>query len=148
MRALTLPPFVMAIAIVLMIGLNYLAPLVHLWGAPYRWLGIPLVLIGLGIAKWHADLFKAVDTNIDTFGEPDTLTTEGLFRYTRNPMYLGFVIVLVGVAVLLGSITPFLPLAGFVLLTHFWYIRYEERAMLKQFGQQYVDYKSRVRRWL
>lgn len=107
-----------------------------------------MIVLGLIIAQWHARLFKKLGTNLNTFRAPDILTTEGLFRFSRNPMYLGFLITLAGVWVVLGSATPLLPLLGFTLLTNYWYIPVEERAMLGQFGEDYLRYQSKVRRWL
>lgn len=63
-------------------------------------------------------------------------------------MYLGFLVVLIGVWALLGSATPLIPLIGFSLLTNYWYIALEERAMERKFGDEYLSYKRRVRRWL
>ncbi|WP_426734893.1 methyltransferase family protein [Myxococcus faecalis] len=148
MRALFLPPVVLLASMSLMVLLHRTAPLLELWGPPSRWLGGALVLGGIVVAQWHARLFKRLGTNINTFEEPGTLTREGLFRFTRNPMYLGFVTSLLGLAIALGSASPFLILAAFVLLTHFWYIRVEEQALLRKFGARYVEYRRAVRRWL
>ena len=63
-------------------------------------------------------------------------------------MYLGMVIILTGVAVLLGSITPFLVPAGFFITMNVVFIPDEERAMEETFGEQFLDYKKRIRRWL
>ncbi|MGM0703632.1 MAG: methyltransferase family protein [Pseudomonadota bacterium] len=148
MRWLILPPMAMIFTASTMLLLDRYAPLVRLWEAPYTWKGIVLVLVGLGIASWHARLFKRLGTNIDTFGEPGSLTRQGLFRFTRNPMYLGFVIALVGLAIYLASPTPFLAALCFALLAHFWYIPFEERKLLRKFGQEYLNYQAEVRRWL
>ncbi len=148
MRFIILPPAVMVFTAALMVLLHKFVPIGHLWQSPYRWDGIVLLVLGLGVAQWHARLFKRLNTNINTFGEPDTLTTEGLFSVSRNPMYLGFVIALTGLAVLLGSVSPFLGVIGFALLANYWYIPYEEHRMLNKFGKQYLEYRARVRRWL
>lgn len=148
MRQLLIPKFVMLYAIALMVVLNQYLPVQRLWPTHICWIGVPLIVIGLAMAQWHARLFKAVGTNINTFSDPDILTTSGFFRYSRNPMYLGFMFVLVGVCLVLGSTTPWVVLAGFFLLTRYWYIPYEERAMLQRFGDDYLEYKRRVRRWL
>lgn len=107
-----------------------------------------MIVLGLGIAQWHSRLFKKLGTNINTFKEPDILTTEGFFRISRNPMYCGFIVTLLGICLVLGSTSPFLGLIGFGLLTNYWYIPFEERAMLIKFGDQYINYKSKVRRWI
>jgi protein-S-isoprenylcysteine O-methyltransferase Ste14 len=148
MQALLLPPIVMALTVVVMILLNQYIPLVRFWDTHVCWIGLSMIAAGLATAQWHALLFRKIGTNINTFRSPDILTTDGLFRFSRNPMYLGFLIVLAGVWAILGSATPFLALTGFGLLTHYWYIPIEERAMLQKFGEEYIDYKSKVRRWL
>ncbi|HYF43391.1 MAG TPA: isoprenylcysteine carboxylmethyltransferase family protein [Ramlibacter sp.] len=131
-----------------MLALHRHAPVLQLWDGSLRWLGLLPVAAGLAIASWHARLFRRRGTNIDTFGEPGTIVREGMFRRTRNPMYLGFVITLSGLAACLGSLSPFLAVAAFKLLVHHWYIRVEERAMLRKFGQDYLEYQRTVPRWL
>jgi len=148
MHTLLLPPFVMLFTIVIMILLNQYIPLVRFWETHACWIGIPMIIFGLVIAQWHARLFKKLGTNLNTFRDPDILTTEGLFRFSRNPMYLGFLIILAGACVVLGSASPLIALLGFILLTNYWYIPIEERAMLRQFGENYLNYQSKVRRWL
>lgn len=148
MHTLLLPPFVMLFTVVVMILLNQYAPLLRLWETHVCWIGIPLIILGLAIAQWHARHFRRVGTNINTFRDPDILTTGGLFRFSRNPMYLGFLITLSGVSVVLGSAAPALAVLGFGLLTNYWYIPIEERAMLRKFGDEYLAYKRKVRRWL
>ncbi|TGG91752.1 isoprenylcysteine carboxylmethyltransferase family protein [Natronospirillum operosum] len=148
MQTILLPPVVFLLTIVVMILLNQYIPVVRFWETHICWIGVPMIVLGLIIAQWHVRLFKKLGTNVNTFKDPDILTTDGLFRYSRNPVYLGFLIALAGVGIVLGSATPFLAWAGFGLLTNYWYIPFEERAMLRKFGADYVDYKRRVRRWL
>lgn len=148
MRKLLLPPIVMILTAVVMILLNHYLPLVRFWETHACWIGIPMIAVGLATAQWHARLFRSVGTNINTFGDPDILTTGGLFQASRNPMYLGFVFALAGLGIVLGSASPFLALLGFALVTNYWYIPFEERAMLRKFGEEYVAYRNRVRRWL
>ncbi len=74
--------------------------------------------------------------------------TDGLYAYTRNPMYLGLVIALAGVAFLLNERWPWLVVPGFAALLQWRFIHHEEQLMETTFGDAYLDYKSRVRRWL
>lgn len=148
MRSILLPPVTMVLTAVAILALDRYAPLFHLWGAPYRWAGCLFIAGGLGIANWHARLFRKLGTNIHTFGEPGEITREGLFRISRNPMYLGFVATLAGIAIVLGTASPFFAVAGFALLTNYWYIPFEERAMSQKFGETYTQYQRAVRRWL
>ena len=148
MRFILLPPVIMLLVAGAMLLLDRYIPLSILWGAPYIYAGGFFIVAGLGVANWHARLFRKLGTNINTFGEPGKLTREGLYRVSRNPMYLGFVVTLAGVATLLGSASPFIAVIGFAILTNYWYIPFEERAMLQKFGPEYIEYRRRVRRWL
>jgi len=93
-------------------------------------------------------LFDKTDTEIHTFKRPRKLVTSGLFKISRNPIYLGFTISLLGVWVLLGTILPIVGCLIFIIVTNKYYIPYEENAMEKIFGTAYIDYKSKVRRWI
>ncbi len=151
MQRLLLPPIVWLASVGAMVILQRTWPG---WPAPAGavalawWVGGALVLLGVGIAQWHARLFRRIGTNINTFGEPGRLTTAGLFSYTRNPMYLGMLIGLAGVAVALATLSPWLMVVLFFVLVQRWYIPVEERAMAARFGSQYADYCRDVRRWL
>ncbi|MCE3289332.1 MAG: hypothetical protein K0R83_1344, partial [Caulobacter sp.] len=83
-----------------------------------------------------------------TFDDPDVLVTGGPFRFTRNPMYLGFLLLLAGVALGLGAASPWIVPVVFWLLADRWYIPFEERAMRRTFGEAYEAYARRVRRWV
>jgi len=116
---------------------------------PFNLLGLVLLFLGLGIANWHKALFARRKTNIFTFEQPDRLVKEGLFRYSRNPMYLGFVLALGGVVLLVrGGWVSWLIWGFFGLVVDRWYILYEEKVMQNKFGEEYLAYREEVRRWL
>lgn len=148
MQGLILPPVTMLLTAIGMVLLDIWMPLRLLWQPPLAYAGVPVIAAGIVIASWHARLFKRIGANIQTFGEPTRLTRAGLFGRTRNPMYLGFVLALAGLFVLLGSLSPLLGLLCYALLANFWYVPFEERAMLKRFGSEYTAYCREVRRWL
>lgn len=143
-----LPPLLFFLMLCLMILADFCFPLAHWPPAPFNWSGLLLGVAGLIIASWHARLFRLRGTNINTFKSPDLLIKEGLFRFTRNPMYLGFLLSLCGAAVILASITPWLFVVCFFIITDRWYIRFEENLMLQKFGDDYRHYQQHVRRWL
>ncbi len=143
-----LPPVLFCLLVITMLISDYYLPLVELIAAPYNWAGVLLVVMGLGAASWHSRLFRQLNTNINTFKAPDKLVTLGLFRYTRNPMYLGFLISLMGVAVLMGSLSPWLWVVAFFMVTDHWYIAVEETMLLQAFGKDYQQYQQSVRRWI
>lgn len=143
-----LPPLLFCLLLSLMLFAGFCFPLVHWPLAPFHWLGLLFVAIGLVIASWHARLFSQLGTNISTFEEPDVLVQAGLFRYTRNPMYLGFLIALCGTAITLSSASPWVFVVCFFVITDRWYIAFEEKMMLQKFGDEYRLYQQQVGRWL
>lgn len=143
-----LPPLLFILLLGLMILADTYFPVLHWPTAPVHWCGPLVIACGLTVAAWHARLFRRLGTNINTFGEPDLLVNTGLFRFTRNPMYLGFLISLAGAALFLASASPWLFVACFFVIADRWYIAYEEEMMLKKFGDQYRQYQQQVRRWL
>lgn len=144
-----LPPilfllFVLAIALINIFFNEHL-----LINFPYNVLGVPILAIGLVAAMAGKHVFKKLEANVMTFDEPTLLITQGIYQYTRNPMYLGFAVALVGFCILAGASTVSLLLtASFIVITDRWYIAYEEKMMRKKFGSDYETYCQSVRRWI
>lgn len=149
MRTIMLPPTVWLFTIIAMLLAHEYFPVLHTEPVIWRTApGLALIVIALIITIWHKRLFKKEKTNIDTFGKPDKLIDQGLFRYIRNPMYLGFVLALAGLALLGGALSSWIIAIAFFVLVDRWYIPFEEREMLARFGDQYQEYCRRTRRWL
>jgi len=142
-----LPPVLLMISTALMIALKLWLPGPTLVPYPYSWLGAILALAGLGVTMTAANRFHWIRTNIRTFNEPTLMVTDGLFSWSRNPMYLGMAAFLVGLGVALGTLSPLLVATAFIVITDRWYIRFEEVAMRRKFGDAYVGYTERTRRW-
>ena len=143
-----IPPVLFAICIVVMVGLWLVFPIIQFVTFPISLVGILPLVAGLGIAKRGSDIFEKTGTNIETFDDPDILVTDGLYRISRNPMYLGFLVALLGVAIVLGNFSSILVVIGFFVITDRWYINFEEDVMAKKFGDRYAEYKAKTRRWL
>ncbi|MDF1722034.1 MAG: isoprenylcysteine carboxylmethyltransferase family protein [Minwuia sp.] len=143
-----LPPILTLILLIAMVVLSRTVPLVWLMDTATSRLGLFGVGAGVLLILWGAFQFRKVRTNIHTFHDPNVLVTSGPFRFTRNPMYLGFLIILSGAAIANNALIAFLPVAVFFVVANWWYIPYEERAAVQAFGQSYLDYKQEVRRWL
>jgi len=101
-------------------------------------LGGLIAAIGLGFTLSGARLFSRIGTNIKTFNKPDQLVVSGLFSISRNPMYLGFLLLLAGIAVALGTLAPFVIVTAFFMITNLWYIPFEEQKMEETFGRDYL----------
>jgi protein-S-isoprenylcysteine O-methyltransferase Ste14 len=141
-----LPPVLFALFALAMWGAERL-PGADAVPSPYRHTGWLLGAAGMGLLASARLQFARARTNIYTFDEPGQLVTSGVFRWSRHPMYLGFTLVLLGWALLLGS-APALGLAGvFAVIADRWYIAFEERWMRSKFGPAYEAYAARTRRW-
>jgi protein-S-isoprenylcysteine O-methyltransferase Ste14 len=143
-----LPPILFLVSVLLMVLPWKVLPLSIWVSYPFNLLGLIPLFLGLGLTIIGSRKFDQVGTNIKTFNDPNVLVTEGVFKYSRNPMYLGFVLALVGVSVLLGALSSLLVAIAFFVITDRWYVRFEEQAMLRIFGDSYVSYKARTRRWV
>ena len=143
-----MPPTYMMIAIVLMFVLHVTVPMVGLAHAPITWLGAPFIGVGLILNFWADQQFRKHRTTVKPFGRPTALVEKGPFQLSRNPMYLGMVLAAVGVAMLLGTLAPFLVVAVLVWLFTSRFILVEEAAMEDAFGDAWHAYKRKVRRWL
>jgi len=137
-----------AILIALPILFHYLIPVMIVIPKPYSYLGAVLMLLGLVLMTWASMLFRKAGTSFQLRGGGSVLVTSGPFQFSRNPMYLGMLIWLIGLAVLLGSLSVFLFPILFFLLANFLIISLEERDMEQMLGEQFIEYKQRVRRWL
>ena len=111
------------------------------------WFGAVLVIAGVGVSVAAKRQFQRVGTNVYTFEEPGELVTEGLFSISRNPMYLGLVLAGFGAALVSATLPALVLSAAFALIVRYWYIAFEENAMLRRFGEPYQDYCWRVGRW-
>lgn len=142
------PPVYLLMALVAMLVLHACLPVRRWLQPPWSWLGVIPFFLGSVVTVRAAQLFDRRGTPVRPFERSTVLVLNGAYRYTRNPMYLGMVTALFGVAILLGSVTPFVipPLFAFFIQTRF--IVHEEAMMERLFGAEYVAFKARVRRWL
>ena len=112
-------------------------------------LGMVLVAIGAVSMFWAAFIFRSEGTELNPTSETNKrLVIRGPFRVTRNPMYLGIVLVSLGIAFWAGSLPMFaVPILAFA--TANWvHIPFEEAKMRRQFGAAFDDYTAKVRRWM
>ncbi|WP_096186048.1 methyltransferase family protein [Evansella halocellulosilytica] len=143
-----LPPHLFLICCLGMVLLRIYYPY-YLWiSMPYNLIGFILVVGGLAVSNWGSNSFRQHQTNIHTFKKPDRLVIEGLFKYSRNPMYTGFLVALVGLFIVLGAISTAVFVLLFLIITDRWYIKYEEKELTETFGSEYERYKASTRRWI
>ena len=149
MKAISIiPPVYLFVAIAIMILLHFLLPGVKIFGLPWDLLGaIPLAL-GIVVNLAADRSFKNHNISVKPLEGTAALITGGVFRVSRHPMYLGMVLILLGIAVLLGSLTPYVVVFAFAFLMDIVFIRFEEAKLEETFGEAYLEYKKKVRRWI
>ena len=143
-----LPPVYFLMSLVATAILHYALPITRLVSPPYIYSGVVLIVAGIAIATVASGAFRRAGTPVVPFEPSTALITDGLYRVTRNPMYLGLLLTLAGVAILCGTLGAFLPLPVFFWILRSQFVIPEERFLEGIFGAQYLDYKRRVRRWL
>lgn len=143
-----LPPTYLFVSILIIIGLHLLLPACKVIRAPYTYSGVILIIVGVFLNIRSDNLFKKADTTVKPFRKPSSLIIEGPYRISRHPMYLGMVAALLGLAVLLGTLTPMLVAPVFGALMDRIFIVPEEKDMEETFGDGYREYKKTVRRWI
>lgn len=148
MRTKRMPPSYFGAAIAIMVALHFVLPIVQLFHGVWRLSGLLPLAIGAWLNASGSRLFDGAGTTIKPFQRPSTLVAHGPFRFSRNPMYLGMTLALLGIGLLLGSLAPVFVVPAFMLVMQAQFIVQEEADMLERFGDDYVEYSRRVRRWL
>src|SRR5919205_529832 len=113
-----------------------------------RLLGWPLVGGGMALCMWFIRTMRGADTTLDVNKPVSTLVQHGPFRYSRNPGYLSLVMLYAGIAILRNALWAILFMPLLLLITQRELIEREERYLERTFGEEYLAYKRRVRRWL
>jgi protein-S-isoprenylcysteine O-methyltransferase Ste14 len=108
------------------------------------------LLIGLAVtlAFTAVRTMTRAGTNVDPYHPSTAIVSGGPYRFTRNPIYLSFTLFYTGIAAIVNSLTMLLPLPIVVAVLQRGVIEREERYLERKFGDEYVQYKRRVRRWL
>jgi protein-S-isoprenylcysteine O-methyltransferase Ste14 len=143
-----MPTSWLLIALVAMAALRFVFPIAKVIPGPWGLAGIVLLAMGVAMNLAADRAFHKAGTTVKPFEESSALLTNGAFRLTRNPMYLGFVLILAGVAALLGSLTPWLVVPAFAIVIDRMYITVEERMLAAKFGPAWQEYSRKTRRWL
>jgi len=143
-----LPPVFFFCFFVLELGFHFAIPVKRVIPSPWHYIGVVLIVAGVSIAGAAVRQFRRADTPLKPSERPTALVTGGLFRVTRNPMYLGMLLVLLGTAVILRTLTPLVVPFAFAYVITSRFIRVEEAFLREQFGEPYVSYCRTVRRWL
>lgn len=146
-RKRPLPPTYLFLGLIAMGLCHFLISGPRVMWSPWRFTGVPVIALGAWLSIYADALFKKLGTEIKPFRESSLLVIDGPFRFSRHPMYVGFLGVLAGAAILAGTVTPLVVFAVMVWLFTAHFVIPEERHMEEQFGETYREYRARVRRW-
>ena len=148
---LKIPPLLVWLVIAgAMFGVAYSAPSLSFRLAGRSAIAVALVALGGAVAFAGVIAFRAKRTTVNplTPSASSAVVSSGVYRVSRNPMYVGFLLALAGWAVYLSNAGAVLLLPAFVAYLTQYQIKPEERALLAKFGPEFGQYMSRVRRWL
>ncbi|MEM7288138.1 MAG: methyltransferase, partial [Actinomycetota bacterium] len=115
-----LPPLLFLPLLVASVVVGLVVPVLGPTTWAIRALGVPVAAVGLTLNLGGAGLFNRIGTNVKTFDDPGRLVTGGPFRFTRNPMYLGFTSMLCGAALLVGTLTAWIGAVAFFVAANLW----------------------------
>ena len=148
----TFPPVLAIAALAIAIVLEFLAPLAFLPEAALSgwqvYAGALLILFGLLLAGWAIWTFNRAGTNVSPFKPSLELATEGPYRFSRNPIYIWFLLALAGVSLIFSLEWGLILIPALMLALEYVIIRKEEVYLEAKFGDTYRDFKKRTRRWL
>ena len=143
------PPLVWALAVIAGFALNWLVPLPFVSAAvPAGWLGGAVFVLALALFGWAVITISRAGSNVPTNMPTTSIVDTGPYRFTRNPIYLGMMLGLVGLAIAFDSLWLLVMLVPFFLVIRYGVVAREEAYLERKFGEIYRCYRARVRRWL
>jgi protein-S-isoprenylcysteine O-methyltransferase Ste14 len=142
------PPILLIASILAAVLLSRLLPLPTGFPEALGWLGYALILAGVGLGFSAARRFLQEHTTLDPHGSATKVVTSGPYRLSRNPIYLGFILLLIGSGFVFRTYWGLILAPVLMALLHRLVIKHEEEYLKKKFGETYAGYRARVRRWL
>jgi len=143
-----IPPAIFLIALAAAFLANWFWPVQFFPDVVRYSLGFFLLLASGAVMPFVLGAFKRADTTFDPRRQPSALVTEGAFRYSRNPSYMALIVLCIGIGVIADNAWVFITTAIATAYLYRFVILVEERILEAKFGEEYRQYKSRVRRWL
>src|SRR6185437_12734160 len=135
-------------ALVIAFALNWIYPLPFVPPEiPHLELGLVLILLALLLVRWSVQTFRKARTNILTNQSATTIVSTGPFAFSRNPIYIGGLVGMIGFAIAADSLWFLVALVVIAFVLRYGVIAREETYLERKFGAQYLEYKTKVRRW-
>jgi len=148
-RVIIRPPLAWALAVIVGLVLDWLLPLPFLpAGLPAALFGAMVFVLALALFAWAIITITRAGSSVPTNRPTTTIVDTGPFRFTRNPIYMGMFLGLIGLAIGFDNLWLLATLVPFVLVIRYGVVAREEDYLERKFGDVYRGYRSRVRRWL
>jgi protein-S-isoprenylcysteine O-methyltransferase Ste14 len=142
------PPIWLVFGLVTIFALNELLPGFRFTSGGFQVLGSAVIFLGLVLLLLAGGLFKQAGTDLIPFKNVSALVTTGIYRLTRNPMYLGMAAILLGCGITVGAVFALVVTPVFMVIIELRFIRPEEEMLRGLFPEDFPEYCARVRRWL
>ena len=145
---ITIPPIIYVIGLLVGLSIDYFYPIGFLPDSVSVWLGALLTPVAIPIALFAVLALKRVETPIDVRKPTTAIVSGGIYRLSRNPMYVSLAVVYLGIACWVNSLWVLLLIVPVLIVVDRGVIRREEQYLEHKFGDVYLRYKSEVRRWI
>lgn len=142
------PASTLGASIITAVILHYFFPVSIVIPFQYNLLGLLIIGLGIYLVLQYVLLLRSYNTTLEPSGNPSSLVTKHLYNHSRNPIYLGDLLIALGSATILSSLSAFIAPIIFFLVVNTIIIPFEENRLQKNFGIEYERYKGSVRRWL
>jgi len=142
------PPLIYLVGLILGYGLGFVFPATVVPFLLSLILGVVVLLVGLTIGLSAIRTFRKHSTTLVPTRSATAMVQDGPYRFTRNPMYLSFGILYVGLSLMIDSPWSLLLLIPVILVVNYYVIVKEEKYLTRQFGDEYRSYMAKVRRWI
>ncbi len=147
-NVVALPPLIMGGFLVLGLVIHFVYPVSVIPSSLGPWLGTPLILLSALIVVSAFRALRRGETTFDVLKSTTNIVSDGVFQYSRNPMYLSLLLLYVGLAFLINSLWILVLSIPLAVVIQKGVIEREEQYLERKFGEEYLCYKTRVRRWI
>ena len=142
---ITYPPVILLCGLIAQVILYFTFPVLVNLSILF---GILILIIGISLVYISLRKLSKMKTTFIPDGKPEKLVMDGPFRFSRNPIYLGMLLILVGVSISLQSFSSLMISIVFGLIINFTWIKHEEKKLEDIFDSEWEEYSKRTRRWL
>ena len=145
---LTPPPIVYLAGLLIGFLIHYFYPIAFLPKSLAVWIGISLILVSIPISLIAVLAFRRAQTSLDVRKTTTAIVTDGIYRLSRNPMYVSLALLYLGIGCWVNALWILLLIVPVLVVVDRGIIKREEQYLERKFGAEYVRYKSEVRRWI